>query len=188
MLQLLDHSSSGCALGSIIQVLNGRLYLRQQQGGLFWQQSEPPIALRFGLSTLGEGSLFFPHILLDDWGNEVSGLSLYQWIRDNSLHFPRAEIFGVDQQGQAQQYFLRDLDVVEPLICFGYPHIEAAVSTGIRIERVFVAGLGSGEPMRIAAPTDAPWMLQRARLSWWRVNPESLPRYGFVPTTEGPVL
>ena len=41
------------------------------------------VHLAYALVTQGPELQILPALLLDDWGNEVSGLALYGWINDN---------------------------------------------------------------------------------------------------------
>ena len=52
--------------------------------------------LAFTFLEQGTEREIFPESLLDDWGHEIKTLALYDWVLENGLHFPRAEIFGFE--------------------------------------------------------------------------------------------
>ena len=73
--------------------------------------------LRFAYVLMGTEAPLFPSFLIDDWGGEIKGVSLYSWVKENGILFPRAEIFGFDRQGNQVQYFLRELELFARLLC-----------------------------------------------------------------------
>ena len=70
-------------------------------------ESDESLILRFAFVVMGTDAPLFPSFLIDDWGGEVRGLSIYNWVRENGNQFPRAEIFGFDRQGNSVQFFVR---------------------------------------------------------------------------------
>jgi hypothetical protein len=168
-------------VNTIAHSVNGRLYVREGQYGLLLDEAAESVLLRYALLTQGEEQPFFPRLLLDDWGNEIRGRSLYQWVRDNALRFPRAELFGLDIAGNETQYFLRDLENVEPFPCYAYPDTALHLSKGLLLKRVFLADAGATQPLKIKCPQEQETPLCLARLSWWRVAPDVLVAHKFHP-------
>ena len=41
------------------------------------------VYLAYALVTQGPGHHVLPSVLLDDWGNEIEQMRLYEWIKDN---------------------------------------------------------------------------------------------------------
>jgi hypothetical protein len=50
------------------------------------------VYLAYALITQGPENRILPSFVLDDWGNEIRDLQLYEWIRANALQYPRAEV------------------------------------------------------------------------------------------------
>ncbi|MFZ0546002.1 MAG: hypothetical protein WAM60_11220, partial [Candidatus Promineifilaceae bacterium] len=66
------------------QKINGLIL--GDKAGLVWDVSADPIYLRFAFVTLGKEDHVFPAFVLDDWGNEIKGVGLYEWIQENGLY------------------------------------------------------------------------------------------------------
>lgn len=45
------------------------------------------LVLRFALVLMGTEAHLFPSFLIDDWGGEVRGLALYDWVREMAITF-----------------------------------------------------------------------------------------------------
>ena len=91
------------------------------------------VYLAYALVTQGPELRILPSMLLDDWGTEIGGLRLYQWIEDNGLRFPRAEVFGKDPGGNSVQYFLRDLEFFGKFPVYSFAADYAADATGVQL-------------------------------------------------------
>lgn len=129
---------------------------------------EPPVHLAYALTTQGVELRILPSSLLDDWGTEISNLGLYDWVRDNGLSFPRAEVFGFDPQGSAVQYFLRDLELFARYHAYVVADTSDA-ATWRPLSAVLVPDAGVAAPEPGAVPEAVHGPLRAARLSWWRV-------------------
>jgi len=133
------------------------------------EAKEPVVFLAYALTTQGIDAQVLPASLLDDWGTEIKNLALYRWLRENGLHFPRAEVFGFDPRGNAVQYFVRDLELFARYPTYAAADPEAPQSTWRVVTAVLrpdhrVAG---PEPAAVAADARGPF--REARLTWWRV-------------------
>ncbi|MEZ4511361.1 MAG: hypothetical protein R3C62_05775 [Chloroflexota bacterium] len=129
--------------------------------------------LRYPLIQRGTEALLFPAFLLDDWGNEVRSLKLYEWIREFGEQFPRAEIFGVSQFGQETQLFLRDVELYAKLPCYVYTNRKADMETGVLLSGVLLPAEGTTDVVRVKRPGEIKRPLRSARLSWWQLPPQT---------------
>lgn len=136
-------------------------------------ESEDVIYLAYALVTQGPEYQILPSVLVDDWGNEIDGMRLYDWVKENGLHFPRAEVFGVTPNGAKAQYFLRDLELFTKFPVYAFAGADADDSSGIAVQAILVpdASVATHEvcdPLNEISP-----MLARGQLAWWRVNPQT---------------
>ena len=124
---------------------------------------------------LGSERLFFPALLLDDWGHENSKLSLYEWIFIEGDRFPRAELFGYDhhmgQGWQEGQVFVRDLELTARWPAFACEDRNAPPGAGHPVVAIAMEKEGCPEPMKIKTPVGVKMPLKRAAVSWWRIPP-----------------
>ena len=158
---------------SIRQKLPGVLFNEREQAAVWWQPpaegatSTEHVVLRYGLTMRGTEQPFFPAFLLDDWGNEVRKLGLYQWLRENGDFYPRAELFGFDLQGNESQHFVREFELYYKYSCYAYPSIETPIENGVRVAHVLVTDEVQTELTRIKRPTTATTPLRRINAQWW---------------------
>jgi len=136
------------------------------------EAKEPAAFLAYALTTQGIDAQILPGSLLDDWGTEIKNLTLYRWIRENGLHFPRAEVFGVDPQGNTVQYFVRDLELFARYPTYAAADQDAPQRTWRPLTAVLLPDprVAAPEPAAVAAEARSP--LREARLTWWRVPPD----------------
>lgn len=135
------------------------------------RDAEGLIALRFALITRGPEEHIFPAFLLDDWGNEVRGRSLFTWAYEEGDRFPRAEIFGFEQDGRETQVFLRELELYARLPCYAYRSPEVPLPEGVLLNAILLPQADVQAPQRIKPPADLQRPLAAARVSWWHVPP-----------------
>jgi hypothetical protein len=149
---------------------NGRLALL-----LTHPKPEPDAAntfiFRFAFVLLGTEAHFFPSFLIDDWGGEVRGPALYEWVRENGNHFPRAEIFGFAQHGDSVQYFVRELELYAKLPAYIYPDKETPLDKGKLVSAILLPDEAAGAPAKIKRPSHLKRPLSLARVIWWQVPP-----------------
>ncbi len=131
------------------------------------------VYLAYALVTQGPELRILPSMLLDDWGTEIGGLRLYQWIEDNGLRFPRAEVFGKDPGGNSVQYFVRDLELFGKFPVYAFSAEDAPDATGVQLDTVLIMrdGNSTPEPPEPIEPPDsisAP--LRRAKVQWWTAS------------------
>jgi len=155
-------------LKAIRQKVNGAI-LVEEQGGLVLDETAEPIYLRYAFVTLGKEEHIFPAFLLDDWGSEVKGLGLYDWVAENGLYFPRAEIFGYKATGEKTQVFLRALDLVLKLRCYAFGTADMPIEGGCLIETVFLPDESVTEPTAAKRPLNAPKLLGKSAVKWVKI-------------------
>ena len=130
---------------------------------------EPAVYLAYALVTQGIAAQILPALLLDDWGNEIKGLRLYDWVRENGLHFPRAEVFGLTPAGAASQYFLRDMELFAPTPVYAATDKAAPIQTWLPVQAVLLPDVAALAPEPATPPDDMHGPLRVACVSWWRV-------------------
>ena len=138
------------------------------QGSLVWDEAADPIYLRYAFVTLGPEEHILPSLLLDDWGNEIKGLALYEWVEENGLYFPRAEMFGFRPSGPKMQLFLRELDLVLKYRCYAYPTAETPLADGRLIESIYLLDNSVVEPTPTKRPLDVPRLLSKSAVRWFK--------------------
>jgi hypothetical protein len=135
-------------------------------------ESGASVYLAYALITQGPGHQILPASLLDDWGNEIGGLDLYNWIHEHGLRFPRAEVFGFSPSGQEEQYFLRDLELFAKYPVYAYAGESDPVNAGVLLGAILITDSTSSTAQAIEPPDDLVAPLREAQVSWWRVGPE----------------
>lgn len=161
---------------SIMERVNGTVI---QEGGknalrLSGSDTGSDVYLSYALVTQGPGWQILPSLLLDDWGNQIDGLALYDWIRENGLRFPRAEVFGHSPQGESVQYFLRDLELFEKYPVYAFASDDDAPSSGIPLHAILIPDADVTVGVAAQPPAEASALLREAQVSWWRVNPDQV--------------
>jgi hypothetical protein len=132
---------------------------------------EPVVYLAFALTTQGIAAQIIPSVLLDDWGKEIKGLALYEWVHEHGLRFPRAELFGFSPDGQSIQYFLRDMELFAPVVAYATVDKTLPIEQWSRLTEGLVPALDVIAPEPTGVPDDVTGPLREARLGWWRVSP-----------------
>lgn len=160
------------------QQVAGKLLDQDKHTALIVNDFEPSqellsnlIILRCAFVTRGHdgGDHIFPAFILDDWGREIHGIKLYRWMRENGERFPRAEIFGYEQDGRETQCFVRELELYATLPCYAFLSAEVPVSKGRRISAIFLPTASAGEVRKIGKPDGVSQPLRSARVTWWEV-------------------
>ena len=134
-------------------------------------ESEAAVYLAFALTTQGIAAQIIPSVLLDDWGKEIKGLALYEWVGENGLRFPRAELFGFSPDGQSAQYFLRDMELFVPHVAYASADKELPVGQWSRLTDVLMPALDVIAPEPAECPDGVTGPLGEAGVNWWRVAP-----------------
>ena len=146
-------------------------------------QPEPDAAnvhlLRFAFVLMGTEAHLLPSFLIDDWGGEVRGLAVYDWVRQNGNQFPRAEIFGYNRYGASVQYFLRELELYAKLPLYIYPDRGTPLEAGRLVDAVLLPDESVAVPEKIKRPSQVKRPLGSARVSWWQV-PATLTAFDFA--------
>ena len=162
---------------AVSQHIHGRLGTVNGRTALLLLHSQPeaPTAdslyLRFAFVTRGREEPIFPAFIMDDWGNEIRGLKLYNWVAEEGEQFPRAEIFGFEANGEETQCFLRALELHARPLCYVYVNRDDAVEVGQRVEMILVPDTAVTVPEKIKRPAEGKRPLLTARVSWWRIPP-----------------
>ena len=141
-------------------------------------ESEQSLTLRLAFVVMGTDAPLFPSLLVDDWGGEVRGTSIYNWVRENGNQFPRAEIFGFDRQGNSVQFFVRELELYARLLCFAYPNAQTPLAEGKLVHAVLLPDGSATEVEKIKRPSEIKRPLAAARVTWWQAPPD-LTRFNF---------
>ncbi len=159
------------------------ILLRDGERAALWLETgteDQFVYLAYALATqLPSGDApahILPSVLLDDWGAEVKKLELYRWIREFGPQFPRAEVFGLDPQGQPAQYFLRDLDLFGRYLTYAFADKDAPAATAVLLRAVLLPDDSVARPELAGPPDDVKPPLRRARLAWWRVGRRADPQ------------
>lgn len=134
--------------------------------------SEQRVFLAYSLVTQGPGLQILPTTLLDDWGNEIRPPKLYHWIKENGLHFPRAEVFGQTPTGAPVQYFLRDLELFGKYPLYAYNHQDESDALGLLVNAILIPEEGTGAPYQIEPPEGIGALLRQAQITWWKIHPD----------------
>lgn len=130
------------------------------------------VYLAYALVTQGPELQILPSALLDDWGNEISGLRLYEWIEENGLKFPRAEVFGVDTNGRPVQYFLRDLELFGKYPVYAFSTEDSPDDSGRHVGSILMVSDVTTDPVPAQPPDGISRLLRRGKVNWWLVGPE----------------
>ena len=127
--------------------------------------------LRFPFITLGPEEHIFPSYILDDWAKEIRGVDAYQWMVDKGDHFPRAEVFGFEQDGAATQCFVRGLEHYVKLPCYVFNSAQAATPEGVIVRKILIENSDAVKRERIKRPSHIKRPLASARVQWWQSPP-----------------
>lgn len=136
--------------------------------------------LRLGFVLRGTEETLLPETLLDDWGHEIRGADLYLWVRENAVHFPRAELFGFDLNGQPSQCFLRDLDLTASYTCYAFADSSAAsLKDGRQLTQILVPATTARQLRKSEVPAEISFPLSDAAVEWWTVDRAAAQRPDF---------
>jgi hypothetical protein len=156
----------------IKQPVVGTLLVAGERAALCLAEGDEPVVyLAFALTTQGIAAQIIPSVLLDDWGKEIKGPALYEWVQEHGLRFPRAELFGYSPDGQAIQYFLRDMELFAPLVAYAAVDKALPIEQWSRLTEGLVPALDVIAPEPSDVPDGVTGPLREARLGWWRVAP-----------------
>ncbi len=139
------------------------------------QDADDLLYIGFALVTLGREEHIFPSFVLDDWGNEIRGVKLFDWIRENGNEFPRAEIFGYEKYGVETQLFARALELYATLPSYVYDSRTAPVTEGCLLKAILLPDVSVTAPQKIKRPSsdEIKRPLRAARVQWWLVPPDT---------------
>lgn len=135
-------------------------------------ESEASLFLRLAFVVMGTDAPLFPSFLIDDWGGEVRGMSIYNWVRENGNQFPRAEIFGFDRQGNEVQFFVRELELYAKLLCFAFPNPQTPLAEGQLVHAILLPDVAVSGVEKIKRPSEIKRPLASARVTWWQAPPD----------------
>ena len=122
------------------------------------EETAVSLHLLFPFITRGDEIHIFPVSLLDDWGTEIRGLQLYEWVRENGEQFPRAELFGMDKNGRSTQEFLRGLEIYFRFPCYLHPADSPLHIGNIPIKTIILPANTERKNL--------PYPLRRANVTW----------------------
>ena len=135
---------------------------------------EEAVYLAFALTTQGIAAQIVPAVLLDDWGKEIKGLALYDWVQEHGWRFPRAELFGVSPHGEAVQYFLRDMELLAPWVVYAAADKSLPIGDWLPVQAVLLPDGALFAPEPAEVPPDLTGPLRVGRVAWWRVPPDTI--------------
>lgn len=141
---------------------------------LFIHQEDPEIVrhgtiyLRLAFVTKGKGGNVFPSFIIDDWGREIRGIKLYEWVRVNGEKFPRAEIFGQEADGRETQCFLREVELYARLPTYAYNDKMQNIPEGRLLHSILLA-TSTETVKKLIKPPEIKYPLKSARVNWWQV-------------------
>jgi hypothetical protein len=128
--------------------------------------------LRYAYLLRETEASIFPAFILDDWGSEIRGLELYDWVAQFGDRFPRAEMFGFDLSGGERQYFLRELELHVRMRCYAYRAKEDPLSEGVLVRAILLPDSSVASPQRLRKrPLAIPQPLRSVNAKWWLVKP-----------------
>ena len=162
-------------MNSVVMKVKGEMLAQDGINSLTVQDLNPAseannlIFLRFAFITRGKGGNIFPSFILDDWGREIRGLKLYDWVRQNGEQFPRGEIFGYEEDGQETQCFLRELELYAKLPTYAFKDKEQPLNKGSLIHAVLLPLDSILAPIWISPPQAIKSPLRSALVNWWQV-------------------
>ena len=157
-------------MNAIAQSVQGEFYISEEKAVLVLDPACTQVYLRYAITEMGSGRLFFPELLLDDWGHEIGSLEMYRWIRKNGPQFPRAELFGYDRLGNNRQYFLRELDLYSLYPCFGYSQADEPIKDGLEVAFIVLAVEEDVQSQWHPTEAEIGWPIRNAAVSWWRIG------------------
>lgn len=162
---------------AIRQHVHGKLFEVGGRAGLLLADAAPTaetadsLYLHFAFILRGVEEAILPAFILDDWGSEIKGLGLYEWVRQFGDQFPRAELFGYDLHGREIQCFLRELELHTRLLCLAYSHKDMPLRGGVSLEAILLVDESVSTPTEVKRPPALPRPLPSVKTSWWLVNP-----------------
>ena len=163
----------------IQQRIQGQIFQKGAQVALLLAEAGPDLFLRFAYLRRGSEQPFWPALLLDDWGSEIRKLALYRWVAEFGDQFPRAELFGFDQNGMEAQCFLRDLEFHLALPLHVVAERQAPVTAGMQLTELVRPGEAG---LRAAArPAALKPPLSQAAVRWWQGDEAGLRVAGYRP-------
>ncbi|MEZ4516484.1 MAG: hypothetical protein R3C44_06490 [Chloroflexota bacterium] len=129
---------------------------------VYWKMSDEHVFLAYALVTFGPEEHVFPCSVIDDWGKEMTGLRVYEWLREYGERFPRADIFAVGKEGDERQHFLREFDLYARYPVYALPTRTSPVTDGVRVQAVLTSNAAIVSPQRIKRPATikGPWLVQ----------------------------
>lgn len=169
---------------AIKQHIHGKV-IEHNNHTMVWLQNAKPdtttadsLYLRFAFVTLGREEHIFPAFLLDDWGKEIRGTAVYQWVHQFGSQFPRAEIFGFDRNGNETQLFVRELELYFKLPCYLYHDLTTPLAEGKLVNAIAITQPEITEPTA-KRPSQLSRPLRSAAVQWWQLpvsfNPQETP-------------
>lgn len=166
---------------AVRQHIHGKLFQANGRSALLLLDPEPTeetavsLTLRYAVVIMGPEEHVIPALLLDDWGHEIRGLAIYDFVREHGDQFPRAEIFGFDMDGSETQLFLRSLELYQRWPCYAYPRPDTPLAEGVLLDAVLLPTEGVAQPEPLVKPPQERVQrpLRGARVRWWLVPPDT---------------
>lgn len=140
--------------------------------------SQKTLFMRFCFVIQGIERPFMPAFVMDDWGNEVKKLSLFEWLYKDGDQYPRSEVFGFeaghDGEWAETQRFVREFELGAKFPTFVAAGRADFPKKEDRIRGILFVNSDANVVQRIKAPTRWPMPLKRTNLPVWEVPPSRL--------------
>ena len=154
------------------QKIEGELLsLDVERRALIVSPGEKLVFLSFAFRVLVAEEYIIPESILDDWGHEITGLGLYDWVRQNGERFPRAEVFGYNLAGEVRQFFVRELDFLGRYLCLGWVDETNVIRDAFTIESILIADHSVDNVKPVSKPLLKSTPICYADVDWWLFNP-----------------
>jgi hypothetical protein len=129
-----------------------------------------PLWLALALTVRGSEAPILPALVVDDYGHEIAGKALYDWLHTEGDSYPRATVYGYDPDGSETECFVRALELHWKAPCLLYTQRHTPVADGVPVRHLLVTDERVAQPTPIKpAGLALPAALRRARVGWWAV-------------------
>lgn len=109
--------------------LSGRYYLAAGSGAgdlaALGAGAFTPTCIRYAYPRFETRRPFFPAMAADDRGDLYRGLDAIDWLADQGLLFPRADVAGMWPDGSEDQLFVKELDLAVPMLAYAAASLAA---------------------------------------------------------------
>lgn len=91
---------------------------------------QSPVVVRYAIARLGPNHLsVVPAVFVSEKGSMLYGHQAWQFMVKNYQLYPRAEVLGLQSDGDQVQYFLRELDFADQFRVLAYENADKTMPT-----------------------------------------------------------